>query len=157
MFCPNCGSQVPSGAASCAQCGRPVAPAQPQYQYPQYPGGPQQPQNSGPQQYSGAQQQSGMKAAGIEDYFVHNIVLTCLGLFCCGCISLILGIIGIVYASNARSAFAMGNIPGAQSASQTAKVLFYVNLVLMALFAIGMIIYIFLIGGIAALGPMLHH
>ncbi|MBR6704720.1 MAG: zinc ribbon domain-containing protein [Lachnospiraceae bacterium] len=56
MFCPNCGAQLPDGAAFCSVCGQPQQKARPAYQQPQQ--NYQQPQQNYQQPYYQQPQQN---------------------------------------------------------------------------------------------------
>lgn len=100
-------------------------------------GNTQQPVYTQPQTDYGAPPPN--KPACPSDYLVGNIILTVLGL--CTCIGLVLGIVGIVFSSQVKSKYALGDYAGAQNASNTAKVLFIVNLVLTILAVLGWVVY----------------
>lgn len=78
-----------------------------------------------------------------QNYMVMNIVAAVVGILACGncCISMILGIVGIVFSSQVNSKFIMGDINGASSSANTAKILGIISLVLSALTIIGTIVY----------------
>lgn len=78
-----------------------------------------------------------------QNYMAINIVATVVGLLCCGnCfISMIIGIIGIVFASQVNSKFMMGDVRGAESSANTAKILGISSLILSGLTLIGTIAY----------------
>jgi len=67
-----------------------------------------------PPQYGGQQGQGGPPPQNIPNYLVHSILAT---LLCC----LPTGIVGIVFASQVNSKLAMGDVAGAQQASDKAK------------------------------------
>ncbi len=102
MFCPNCGSQNPDNAVSCATCGAqfaPAQPAQPVYQQPaqptyqqpvqqpvyQQPGYPQQPVYAAKPSVPG-------KGLGIASMVVGIVSLA---LFCTGWVAIICAIVGV--------------------------------------------------------------
>ena len=95
------------------------------------------------------QQQSSANIPPQENYPPNNymaltISATAVGLLLClsnCCISMILGIIAIVFSTQVNSKFAMGDYRGAESSSNTAKILGIVSLVLTAVSFIGTIIY----------------
>ena len=158
-----------SGVNFCAGCGNPLSAQQSA-------GGPQQkmsgsqpygqlythqqtggaPQSYGPEGYrqmgGGAQPfgPGGIPAAPVKDYMAHNIVMTILGALCCNIIAFVLGIVGIVFASNSRKAAAMGDFTTAQSAANTAKIMYYISLALIILTVVAYIL-IFLAGGLASM------
>lgn len=112
----------------------------------QEPASTQQPVYTQPQTGYGAPPPN--KPACPSDYLVGNIILTVLGL--CSCIGLVLGIVGIVFSSQVKSKYALGDYAGALSASNTAKILFIINLVLSILAVLGWVLYIVVV--IAAMG-----
>jgi len=153
MFCPKCGTDNPAGAMSCAKCGGPLA-AQPQAPGAQPPA---QQQYGGVQPPAAAQSYSGQAVAAIQNYMTHNIIMTVVStLACCNIVSLALAIVGIVFASNSKKAAAQGDVNGAQSAANTAKILFFISLGLVILFLVGGILRVVLGGGLQAL-QQFHH
>ena len=88
----------------------PQAPQQPPPTQPGYPPAPPLPPQYGAPQGPG----QGQPPQNIPNYLVHSILAT---LFCC----LPTGIAGIVFASQVNSKLAMGDIAGAQKASENAR------------------------------------
>ncbi len=79
-----------------------------------------------------------------NNYLVIAIIGTVLGL--CSCIPLILGIIAIVFATQVNSKYDAGDYAGAESSSNTAKILGFISLGLAVLGLIANIIYYFVVG-----------
>ena len=87
---------------------------------------------------------------------VMNIIATVVGFLCGGCcIQGIVGIVGIVFSSQVDSKYNQGDLNGAMSSAQTAKIIGIVSLVLSGLAIIGMIIYIIFIVAAAGTGSFL--
>jgi uncharacterized membrane protein YvbJ len=98
MYCPNCGKQNEEGASFCIHCGKPLS-------------GPEEraaPESPEPPPLPPA-------PVHIPNYLVWAIVATVL---CC----LPFGIPAIIYAAQANSRAALGDLAGAKSASNTALV-----------------------------------
>ena len=133
MFCPKCGAENPDGSTNCASCGSPMGE-----QAGQAPTAP-------PPEAAAAAVPAGVEGADVPDFLVHNIIATVVGGLCCmgSCfpVPLILGIIGIVFASKAKNALAGGDIATAESSSNTAKIMFYIAL---ACLVLGLIIVVVL-------------
>lgn len=66
----------------------------------------------------------------IQNYLVLNIIATVVGVFCCDLIGGIPAIIGIVMATQVTKLAEAGDIAGAQSKANTAKILAIVSLAL---------------------------
>jgi hypothetical protein len=94
MFCTQCGASNAEGAGVCAQCGRPLQPA--------------------PVTGQVLAQASQAGAMDVPNYLVFAILATVL---CC----LPAGIPAIVYAAQVNGKLQAGDIAGARSASQNAK------------------------------------
>lgn len=91
-----------------------------------------------------------------NNYMVMNIIATVVGFLCGGCcIQGIVGIVGIVFSSQVDSKYNQGDLNGAMSSAQTAKIIGIVSLVLSGLAIIGMIIYIIFIVAAAGTGSFL--
>jgi len=98
MFCPQCGTGNPEGAAVCTKCGASLVPAQVVV----------------PPGYS---VQPGQQ---IPNYLVQSILVT---LFCC----LPLGIAAIVYAAQVSGKLQAGDVAGAMAASKNAKMFCWIS------------------------------
>lgn len=123
MFCPNCGSSNPDNATHCANCGISLnaqrMPAQNLESHQDAP-------------------------ANFKDHQTTNIILTIVSFLCCGgWIGVIFGVLGIVFGSQAKSAYAAGDYTAAESKAKTAK--------LMSLLALAMVILGAIISGILLL------
>ncbi len=136
MICKKCGANARDGARFCEVCGAPLE-QEPVQQAPVQPATYSDPYHA----------PAGATPTGeVQDYLVWNIVLTVLS-FCCSCIGLVTGIVGIVFSSQVRSALAAGNRAEAEAKSKTAKTMCFVTLGLVILgvilniilFATGMI------------------
>ena len=77
-----------------------------------------------------------------KDYMTLAIITTILNFFCCNVPGLIVGGFAIYFANQVSREYVQGNYSSALSKSNTAKILTYVNIGLIAFF---MIIYIFYI------------
>jgi hypothetical protein len=95
MFCPQCGANNADTAVVCAQCGRNLQTAAP----------------AAPLQVSGTVQPP---VVAMQNYLVFAILAT---VFCC----LPAGIPAIVYAAQVNGKLQMGDVAGAQVASNNAK------------------------------------
>lgn len=71
--------------------------------------------------------------APIHNYLVLNIIATVFGVLCCDILGGIPGIVGIVFATQVNKLAAAGDIAGAQSKANTAKILAIVSIALGAL------------------------
>jgi len=143
MICPKCGSSNMDGVTFCGACGTQLKTIEaPAYQ---------------PTQQSKAQQfgspYGGPSNGGLvvpKNYMTEAIIVTVISFFCCGSvISLILGIIAIVKASNVTTKFQMGLINEAVQEADSAKKLTIWAAVIAAVWAI--IIIVLYIMGIAAI------
>ena len=140
MNCSKCGAQNIDGVTFCGSCGSqmeshiPQTPQQHNFQTPQQSfqneGGSgqqqyhQQPYNAGQQgnMYApnGGSSNGGMVPP--KNYMVESIIVTIVSILCCcSPISVILGIIAIVKASNVNTNFEFGNINEAISNADSAK------------------------------------
>ena len=134
MYCPKCGAQIPDGSISCGNCKMiiPSPPSQPpdfsafppHGNFPRPPGASMAPPFSRPQ-----------------DYLTHNIIITVISALSCSCLNLATKIIGIIFAPNARNAFARGDYAAGASAAKTARILFIVSLAFAVLVIITIIFY----------------
>jgi len=91
-----------------------------------------------------------------KTWLTESVVITALSAtICCNIISLILGIIGIVKANSVKNKFMQGDFAGAESDSNSAKIMVIIGGILVAISAIFSIIYLVIVlgaGGAAALG-----
>lgn len=117
----------------------------------------QQQQQQGQTQYRSQANYQGQPSYGdlpVDDKpknsMVMNIIATIVGFLCGGCcIPGIIGVIGIVFSSQVDTKYAQGDMNGALSSAQTAKILGIVSLVLTALAWIGIILYFVFIISVA--------
>ena len=123
MFCPNCGAPNDTHANQCGSCGT-VIGAQPQGGS-HYPAAPQQGQNVN------------MAAAAYKPHKTWAIGMIVAGVFCCNPLTLILGIVSMVYSGKATEAMMNGDEDGAYSAANTAKICAIVASVLIGLTILG--------------------
>lgn len=118
-------------------------------------GGYAQPEAPAYHTYAPGQQPAGnfSQFAAPYNWMPWAIVGTVLGL--CSCIGLIFGILGIVNASKANNAFAVGDYRTGESANHTAKTMTIISLVFGGLNIVGSIFYFIFYAGaiVAALGP----
>jgi hypothetical protein len=153
MYCPRCGSKNPDDARYCIACGDriPVVPAPME----QAPPDQQQPAADAPLDVQPVEDRRApvqpVPAARVQDYMVHSIVVTVFS-FCCCCfinpVSPILGITAIIYASSVHSKEAAGDVAGAESAANTARVLLFVSLGVMLLLWAGVFLMKIFTGGV---------
>jgi uncharacterized membrane protein len=68
------------------------------------------------------------------------IIALVVGILSCGCLTIIMGILGIVYANKAQTLWSGGDIAGASSAASTARVFAIIGFVLAVVWAIFAII-----------------
>ena len=69
------------------------------------------------------------------------IIAIVVGAVTCSCLTLILGILGLVFANKAQALWSSGDVPGAQSAAGTARIFSIIAFVLVIVWAIFAIIY----------------
>lgn len=65
-----------------------------------------------------------------------SIIAIVVGVITCGCITLVMGILGVVYANKAQTLWNAGDVPGASSAASTARVFAIIGFVLAVLWVI---------------------
>ena len=65
-----------------------------------------------------------------------GIIAIVVGVLTCGCLTLILGILGLVFANKAQTLWSSGDVAGAQSAASTARVLSLIAFALAALWLV---------------------
>jgi len=122
--CPNCGTSNLDNATVCVNCGRSLSM------------GAYTPPPPPPSEFSAQPSQPPYNAPQIPNYLWQSIVVT---LCCC----LPLGIVSIIFAAQVNSKLAQGDIPGAQDASQKAKMFALIGF---AVGIIGIIIWSLLFG-----------
>lgn len=69
-----------------------------------------------------------------------GIIAIVVGALTCSCLTLIMGILGVVFAGKAQTAWAAGDIEGARSAASTARVFSIIGFVLVVVWAVVAII-----------------
>lgn len=104
MYCPKCGTENTNNASFCIECNHELQPAQSAKVPPQQP----------PPGHMAPPPQMASPVGSIPNYLVQSILVT---LFCC----LPLGIVAIVFAAQVNSKLALGDVYGAQEASEKAK------------------------------------
>jgi hypothetical protein len=148
IYCPKCGDQNTAGAQFCKTCGsRLSTPANPEAMAPTPPPVTPPPISSAPQpQYAvpppGAPPQKSNRA-------VIALVLGILGIFCCGPLS---SIPGIIVAKMEMDAIARGEA-SAENLGM-AKAAFWVSIGATALSVLGVCAYVALVGSMAGLGAI---
>lgn len=135
MFCPHCGSQIAGNTAFCPSCGAKLsasAPAAPEQTAPQ-----PVPQPAPDPAPSGE----------FKDYQTFSIIIAVVSFLCCGgWIGVIFGVLGIVFSSQAKSAFNSGNMTEALSKSKNARLMCILGLVMIGIGAIATVVILALYG-----------
>src|SRR5580692_11900120 len=131
MFCSQCGANNTDTAAVCMQCGRSLQAGPP----------------AAPLQPAGVFQPGAVQPApvAVQNYLVFAILATVL---CC----LPAGIPAIVYAAQVNGKLALGDIAGAQKASDNAKMWCWISFGLGLAVTVGSIL-LFMAGAITGLRP----
>jgi hypothetical protein len=75
------------------------------------------------------------------------IIAIVVGVITCGCLTLILGILGLVFANKAQTLWSAGDIEGARSAASTARVFSIIAFILVVIWLIA-VIFSWSVGGI---------
>lgn len=65
-----------------------------------------------------------------------SIIALVVGVVTCGCITLLMGILGLVYANKAQTLWNAGDVAGAQSAAGTARIFAIIGFVLAAIWLV---------------------
>lgn len=117
MYCPHCGTELPSDSAFCPHCGSSLAPA------------PAAPAVSQP----------------VNDFRTLNIVLTALSALSCNGIGCVFGGLGIVFGSQARAAQAACDETDAQTKAKYARLMFFIGTPLMLLAFVSCVILLILV------------
>lgn len=114
MFCPKCGSEVSNSAAQCPTCCEVLTRPRDAVQT--------------PSEETGETPQTNPAMPKLQTYMSHAIIVTAapIVLLCCctGCFGLPafpVGIVAIVFASQANSKLAAGDLAGAEAAAKNAK------------------------------------
>ena len=132
IFCPQCGLSNVDNAVVCAQCGRSMQPGPP----------------ATPLQGPGVLIPPGTNVASatpVPNYLVFAILTT---VFCC----LPTGIPAIVYASQVNSKLQIGDIAGAQTASNNAKMWCWISFGL-GLATVGFWVVLAMVGVLGSFHP----
>jgi len=104
VYCPKCGTENTNNASFCIECNHELQAVQSPQAAPQPPPGYMAP----------PPQMAGQAIGTVPNYLVQSILVT---LFCC----LPLGIVAIVFAAQVNSKLTLGDLYGAQEASNKAK------------------------------------
>lgn len=75
-----------------------------------------------------------------------SIIALVVGILTCSCLTILMGILGLVYANKAQTLWSAGDVPGASSAASTARVFAIIGFVLVVVWLV-----IFIIGTSAGL------
>ena len=156
MNCPKCGVQNIDGVTFCGSCGSQMIYTAPQYQsntdqvtYSQHQS--QQPYGNQYGSPVGGPSNGGMIMP--KSYMVESIIITIFStICCCSPISIILGIIAIVKASNVESEFNSGNINKAiQNADSAKKLTIWALFIIVITPIISFLVSLLLFGSFAAM------
>ena len=125
MFCPHCGSQIADGSAFCPSCGANLNASTPS------PNPASDPAPSG--EY--------------KDDQTFSIIITVVSFLCCGgWIGVIFGVLGIVFSSQAKTAYASGDMQQALTRSKNARLMCILGMVMIGIGAIATITILALYG-----------
>lgn len=141
-FCSSCGKEMPADSQFCPSCGTKAQSGTATFSAGPAPAG--RPQSVQPQmraQQMGAQR----PMAQIPNHMTKAIIATILSVLCCTGITLIPGVIAIVFASQVDGKARMGDIRGAEQSAKNASIFANITIGLNILMAIGFII-MFIIG-----------
>jgi uncharacterized membrane protein len=69
-----------------------------------------------------------------------SIIAIVVGVLTCGCLTLLFGILGLVFANKAQTLWAAGDVPGANSAASSARVFAIIGFVLAVVWVVFAII-----------------
>jgi len=156
MYCHRCGAVVQEGANFCGVCGGKVfrvpEPAPPRETGPEKVEVEALPVDAGaappPQQSQFAPpppppRQAAYPGGPPKDYMPHNIIVAIISLLCCcNFVSLVLGIVGMVFASKAQGASARGDYTVAADAANNARLLFLIAAGWLAFSALVGLVYV---------------
>lgn len=129
MFCSNCGKQITENDKFCPACGKPAGAEE--ELNPASPAAAARPVQPAPAKFT-----TGGPAADVPDHTAFSILVTVFGFFMCCCVNPVtplLGIVAIIVSSNSRRKLREGDITGALSDANTARLL---CLIAAALFAV---------------------
>ncbi|MDR2147789.1 MAG: CD225/dispanin family protein [Tannerella sp.] len=150
MYCPKCGANNLEGQTFCGSCGSPLSSGTSAYVEPQDHYQKEERTNTAPVSGSYTAPQGNFYTGGTvrpKSYLTESILVTIISTLCCSSIiSLVLGIIAIVKASNVDTYFNMGNVSEAVQNSDSAKKLTIWAAVIAAVWGIVFYIFIFTIG-----------
>lgn len=68
-----------------------------------------------------------------------SIIAIVVGVVTCGCLTLILGIVGLVFANKAQTLWQAGDVEGARSAASTARIFAIIAFILVVIWLIAVI------------------
>ena len=161
MYCSQCGSKNDEGAGFCTQCGAALkvagaAPQQPaasqviQQPAPQYVQSvPAYPTSTTTVIYQAAPAAPAAPAGGSGYPPSSHLFLGIVSTFCCGCFPV--GLISLIFAIMTMSRVGGGQIEKARGSSRQAAIWGWIAVLLGLLMYIGWAIWVFLMGGLAAL------
>ena len=125
MFCPHCGSQIADGSAFCPSCGANLNASTPS---------PNPAPNTAP-------------SGEYKDYQTFSIIISVVSFLCCGgWIGVIFGVLGIVFSSQAKTAYASGDMQQALTRSKNARLMCILGMVMIGIGAIATITILALYG-----------
>ena len=125
MFCPHCGSQIADGSAFCPSCGANLNASTPS---------PNPASNPAP-------------SGEYKDYQTFSIIIAVVSFLCCGgWIGVIFGVLGIVFSSQAKTAYASGDMQQALTRSKNARLMCILGMVMIGIGAIATIVLLSLYG-----------
>lgn len=119
MFCPKCGSHNAEDARFCSNCGIVLGDLTGPPQGAPSPGPAAPPPGFTPAATTPVQ--APPSQAFVEDYMVWAILVSVMSFCCCSCLSLPLGIVAIVYATQVKGCLQRGDYAGAMAASKNAR------------------------------------
>jgi hypothetical protein len=123
LFCPHCGAFVEDSAVHCPQCGGALRPA------------------------AAPAAEIVSDPSSVKDYLTVNIVLLVLSVLCCGSVpSIVTGIIGVVFSSQARDLLRAGKWSEAAQKSRTARAMAIATGILLGVMALLLILLVALYG-----------
>lgn len=124
MFCPHCGSQIADGSAFCPSCGVQLNASAP-----------------------AAVSEQPAASSSYKDYQTFSIIVSIVSFLCCGgWLGVIFGVLGIVFSSQAKTAFNAGDMIQAESKSKNARLMCILGLVMIGIGAITSVIILALYG-----------
>ena len=125
MFCPHCGSQIADGSVFCPSCGANLNASTPS---------PNPAPNPAP-------------SGEYKDYQTFSIIISVVSFLCCGgWIGVIFCVLGIVFSSQAKTAYASGDMQQALTRSKNARLMCILGMVMIGIGAIATIVLLSLYG-----------